>query len=74
MRCVAHYARAWAAFQGKLSKGWLSEGVNEIYQQIPEQYRNIIAMLQHERSGKPIILKNGARAYPKGWLRLFKCS
>ena len=29
-------------------------------------------MILHEARGEPIILKNGAKAYAKGWMRFFK--
>ena len=43
----------------------------EIMKQLPFDL-TIYNLICYEATGKPIILKNGAKMHPKGWLKFFK--
>lgn len=43
----------------------------EVWEQLPFEL-NLITLACYEAHGKPITLKNGAKMYPKGWLKFLK--
>jgi hypothetical protein len=55
--------------------GFLLSGVDKNSGEVTDHFpfeMDITTMAAYEASGKPIILKNGAKMYPEGWLRLLR--
>jgi hypothetical protein len=67
---IGRYTKVMLIIWRKRVNDWLLE-------QLPwdlDMDSAIVTFACYEREGKPIILKNGAKLYPEGWMRFLRMS